>query len=74
MPLWNTGEAEKAAALSRLALTIDPNLGKAYYFIGLQLLSDGEGAEAKAALQKFIDMAPEDPEAAAAKEMMGYIE
>ena len=71
---WNAGEAERAVQLSRLALSMDPNLAKAYYFIGLNHLSNGENADAKASLQKFIDLAPDDPEAATAKEMMGYIE
>ncbi len=71
---WNAGEAERAVALSRLALSMDPSLGKAHYFIGLQHLSKGENPEAKEALQKFIELAPEDPEAATAKEMMTYIE
>ncbi len=72
--LWNGGHTAKAVALSRRALTIDPSLAKAYYFIGLNHLSGGENVEAKAALQKFITMAPDDPEAATAKEMMSYIE
>ncbi len=71
---WNAGQGEKALALSHLALSIDPGLAKAYYFIGLNHLSSGENPEAKAALQKFIDLAPEDPEAATAKEMLAYIE
>ncbi len=72
--LWNGGETKKAVALSRMALSMDPNLAKAYYFIGLNHLSSGENAEAKAALQKFVELDPEDPEAATAKEMMAYIE
>ncbi len=72
--LWNAGQSAKAVDLSRLALSMDSSLAKAYYFIGLQHLSDGENAEAKAALTKFTEMAPEDPDAAGAKEMMGYIE
>lgn len=71
---WNAGQADRAVALSRLALSMDPNLAKAYYFIGLNHLSSGENAEAKASLQKFIELAPDDPEAATAKEMMSYIE
>jgi tetratricopeptide (TPR) repeat protein len=71
---WNAGQADKAVRLSQLALTIDPDLAKAYYFIGLNHLSSGESDEAKAALQKFLDLAPEDPEAPTAREMLGYIE
>ncbi len=72
--LWNAGEAQKAVDLSRLALSMDSSLGKAYYFIGLHHLSSGENDEAKAALGRFVEMMPEDAEAATAKEMMTYIE
>ncbi len=72
--LWNAGEAQKAVDLSRLALSMDSSLGKAYYFIGLHHLSSGENAEAKTALGRFVEMAPEDAEAATAKEMIAYIE
>lgn len=71
---WNAGAAAEAVELSRLALSIDPNLGKAYYFIGLHHLSSGENAEAKAALEKFIELEPDDPEVATAREMLAYIE
>lgn len=72
--LWNAGQAEKAVALSRQALAIDSTQVKAWYFIGLQHLSSGENAEARAALEKFIAAAPDDPDAAGAKEMLAYIE
>ena len=72
--LWNAGQADKAASLSRQALAIEPNLAKAYYFVGLDHLSKGENDEARAALQKFIDLAPDDAEAPTAREMLGFIE
>jgi tetratricopeptide (TPR) repeat protein len=72
--MWNGGQAERAVALSRLALSIDPALAKAYYFVGLDHVSKGENAEARAALQKFIDLAPEDLEVATAREMLTYID
>ena len=60
--MWNGGEAEKAASPSPAwPCRWIPACAKAYYFIGLDHLSRGENAEAKAALQKFIDMAPDDP-------------
>ena len=71
---WNAGQTERAVALSRLALAIDPGLAKPYYFLGLAHLSSGENPEAKASLEKFIDLAPEDPEVATAREMLTYIE
>jgi tetratricopeptide (TPR) repeat protein len=72
--MWNQGQAEKAVALSRLAVAIDPGLAKAYYFIGLDHVSRGENAEARLSLQRFIDLAPDDPDAATAGEMLVYLE
>ena len=72
--LWNGGQADRAVALSKLALSMDPELAKAHYFIGLDHLGRGENIEARAALERFIDLAPEDPEAATAREMLAYIE
>lgn len=72
--LWNGGEVEKAIALSRLAIAIDPGLAKAYYFIGLDQVSKGENEAAKDSLRKFIELAPNDPGVATAKEMLAYLE
>lgn len=71
--MWNAGQTDRAVALSKQALAIDPSIAKAHYFIGLDHLSGGRSAEAKSALQKFVDMAPEDPDAATAKEMLSYL-
>lgn len=71
---WNAGQAEKAVQLSRLALAIDASLAKAHYFIGLDHLSKSQSAEARASLEKFLELAPDDPEAATAKEMLSYIQ
>lgn len=70
---WNAGRTDAAVALARQALAIDPGLAKAYYFLGLDHVSKGKNAEAREALQKFLELAPDDPEAATAREMLGYI-
>ncbi len=72
--MWNAGEAERAVSLSKLALAVDSTLAKPHYFLGLDHLSKGQNPEARAALEKFIQLAPDDPEAATAKEMLAYIE
>jgi tetratricopeptide (TPR) repeat protein len=72
--MWNSGQTERAVTLSRLALAIDPSLAKAHYFLGLDYLSRGENAEARASLERFIELAPDDPDAAAASEMLKYVE
>jgi tetratricopeptide (TPR) repeat protein len=71
---WNAGQTAEAAALARQALAIDPSLAKAHYFLGLDHLSKGENAEARKSLERFLELAPDDPEAATAREMLGYIE
>jgi tetratricopeptide (TPR) repeat protein len=71
---WNAGDAAGAVALSRQALAIDPALVKAWYFIGLDHLSRSENDEARAALTRFLDAAPDDPDAATAREMLAYID
>lgn len=71
---WNAGQAERAGKLSRLALAIDPSLAKPHYFLGLQHLSSGQNAEARAALEKFLELAPEDAEAPTVRDMLSYIE
>ena len=72
--MWNGGQTNNAAKLSRLALAIDPDLAKAHYFLGLHQLSEGNNAQAKASLETFIRLAPDDPDAATASEMLAYIE
>jgi tetratricopeptide (TPR) repeat protein len=72
--LWNAGESEGAAALSRQAVAIDPSLAKAWYFIGLHHLGAGENEEARAALETFLAAAPDDPDAEAAKEMLAFLD
>ena len=71
---WNAGDTARAVSLSRLALRTDPKLAKAYYFIGLDHLSRSENDEARQALATFLQLAPDDEEAATAKEMLSYLE
>ncbi len=71
---WNSGQAAKAVTLSKMALAIDPGLAKAYYFLGLDHLSREENADARTALEKFIELAPDDPEASTAREMLAYVD
>jgi len=71
---WNAGHADTAVALSRQALAVDPSLAKAWYFIGLHHAGQGENAEAREALARFLDALPDDPDAATAREMLTYLE
>ncbi len=55
------------------ALQIDPNYPQAYYFLGVINASQGATAEAKKQIERFLQLAPNDPEANSAREMLKYL-
>lgn len=71
--LFNGNDTAAALALFQEAVGIDPENARAHYRLGLCYVNLGKSAEAKAALERFVALAPDDPEAAVAKEMIGYL-
>jgi len=67
---FNAGKAAEALPLFQSASAADPTLVKAHYMLGLAYVNAGDPAKAKEHLQKFLELAPNDPEAATAKEML----
>jgi tetratricopeptide (TPR) repeat protein len=55
------------------ALTIDPNYPQAYYYLALIDVSQGATADAKSHIERFLQLAPNDPEANSAREMLKYL-
>jgi tetratricopeptide (TPR) repeat protein len=52
----------------------DPRFSKAHYVLGMTYAKeDGKKAAARQQLQTFLEMAPKDPDAATAKEMLAYL-
>ncbi|MCP3962178.1 MAG: tetratricopeptide repeat protein [bacterium] len=72
--LFEGGDATAAVAEFEKVIEVDPGHTRAHYRLGLSYISLGETAKAKQHLQKFIEMAPDDPEVAAARDMLGYLE
>jgi tetratricopeptide (TPR) repeat protein len=72
--LFEGGQAEAAQGHFQRVLEIDPSVARAFYYLGLCYVSAGKPELARENLQKFIAMAPDDPEVANAKEMLGYLE
>lgn len=71
--LFNTGKVAEAIPLFERALTLDPKLAKAHYLLGLSYANTGDMAKAKSHLESFVQMAPDDKDAAGAKEMLESI-
>ena len=69
---YNAGNCSAAVDLFERALAADSGNAKAHYMLGVCLAST-DTAKAREHLQKFVEMAPSDPDAAAAKEMIQYL-
>ncbi len=69
---FRDGNTAKAAAALERILGLRPEMARAHYTLGLIHLSSDK-AKAKKHLQKFLELAPDDPEAGSAKEMLSYL-
>jgi tetratricopeptide (TPR) repeat protein len=71
--LFNESKVEDAAKIFERALVLDPTLAKTQYMLGLSYANSGDTEKAKEHLAKFLEMAPNDENAATAKEMLEYL-
>ena len=71
--LFESGDTAGAIAEFERVIEIDPENALAHYRLGVCHVGKGNTDQAKEHLQKFIDMAPENPEVATAKEMLSYL-
>lgn len=55
------------------ALRIDPNYPQAHYYLGLINVGLGISAEARTHFERFLELAPNDPEANSAREALKYL-
>jgi tetratricopeptide (TPR) repeat protein len=70
---YNEGNMEKAYALFEQSLAGDPAFAKTHYMLGMCHINRGENADAREHFEAFLAMAPNDPDATTAKEMLSYI-
>ncbi len=54
-------------------LQVDPNYPQAYYYLGVINAGQGAMAEAKRDIERFLQLAPKDPEASSARDMLKYL-
>ena len=71
--LINAGKDADAEPLLKQAIVADDKFASAYYELGMLQVRAGKNADAKANLQKYLDLEPNGKDAATAKEMMKYI-
>ena len=71
--LFDANQVREAKARLEEAVATDPSYGRAYYELGLCYANLNDMAKAKEALSKFVTLAPDDPEAAMAKEILSAI-
>lgn len=74
LDLYNASDNEGAAAAFKKVLEADPDHARATYLLGMSLYNSGKPNEAKPYLERFIEMAPDDPDIEIAKEIVKYIE
>ncbi len=70
---YNAGNMAAALELFEQALAGDPGFAKTHYMLGMCYVSTGDSAKARQHLETFLGMAPTDPDAATAKEMLAYL-
>ena len=68
--LFEAGNTAEAIVQYEHALEADPDYARAHYQLGICYIGSGQAEDAKLHLQKFVELAPDDPEAAFAKEML----
>lgn len=71
--LINAQKDNEAEPLLKQAIAADDKFAPAYYELGMIYVRSGKSAEAKANLQKYIDLAPTGRDVATAKEMLNYL-
>lgn len=71
--LINAGNDSGAESLLKQAVAADETFAQAYYELGMIYVRSGRNAEAKSALEKYLQVDPNGKDAATAKEMLNYV-
>ncbi len=71
--LFNSNNLGEARAAFEAVLAKQETNARAHYLLGATLAGMSENAAAKTHLTRFLELAPNDPDAAAAQEMLSYL-
>ena len=72
--LYNGGQVPEAKAIFLQILQGQPDHAKTHYMLGLCYVGEDDKAKAKEHLGRFLELAPDDPDAATAQEMIKYLQ
>jgi tetratricopeptide (TPR) repeat protein len=68
--LYNANRIAEATKAFEAVVAADPQSAKAQYMLGLCYVNSGDLVRARASLEAFLKLAPDDPEAATARQML----
>jgi Tfp pilus assembly protein PilF len=70
---YDSDDAVNAKEIFGKVLELDPNHPRSHYFLGLILMREGAKQEAKGHLERFLALAPDDPDAPTARDALRYL-
>ena len=70
---YDASEMDVAAERFQKVLQVDPADARCHYYLGLIYVNDGATDQATPHLRQFLEMAPDDPEAPTAQQLLDYI-
>jgi tetratricopeptide (TPR) repeat protein len=70
--LFNANEMTGAAAALERVVEAKPGDARAHFLLGMAKYNIGDAEDAKTHLTRFLELAPNDPDAALAREMLSY--
>jgi tetratricopeptide (TPR) repeat protein len=70
--LFNANQPAAAAFELGYVVKAKPDLARAHFMLGMALFNTGKTKEGSEHLQKFIELAPDDPDVEIARGLMAY--
>jgi len=70
--LYDANQFAGAASFAELVLQADPDDAKAHFICGMASFNSGDSENARDHLARFVELAPDDPDAAIALELLSY--